>query len=575
MKSRGVGIALVMSICAALWLPVFGEEPQAPEATDARVEVDPYDVTRPVGAVRTYIDACREGDYVSAAKHLNLEGIPEAERAEQGPKLARWLKIVLDRKLWIEYERLSDEAAGDLEDGLPASLEKIGSLDEDGANILMERVQAADGRQVWRFASSTVARIPSLYEEHGYGALGEMLPASFMELHFLEVRLWQWIGLLLLVLASYFLSWALVQILYLVAKPIVARTKTEMDDRILRIVASPIMLLIALAIFTAGSYLLRFSSPVYGFLGNFEKGLALVALTWLAFRFVDVLSALLGERMERDGRRTATAALPLGRRAVKVFLIALALIGVLQNLGFNVTGLIAGLGVGGLAVALAAQKSIENLFGGVTLIADQPVRVGDFCRFSDGKVGTIEEIGLRSTKVRTLDRTIVTVPNSRFSEIDLENFAVRDRIRLATTLGLRYETTPDQLRHVLVGLRKVLIAHPLVANDPARVRFSGFGASSLDVEIFAFVTTSDFNEFCAVREDIYLRFMDVVSASGTGFAFPSQTVYMGRDDGLDSEEKRKAEEEVRVWRKEGKLPFPAFSEEEIAELNGTADYPPE
>jgi MscS family membrane protein len=334
------------------------------------------------------------------------------------------------------------------------------------------------------------------------------------------------------------------------------------------------MLLVALAIFTAGSYLLRFAAPVYTFLGHFEKGLVLVALTWLAFRFVDVVSALLAERMERDGRRTAIAALPLGRRAVKVFLIALALIGVLQNLGFNVTGLIAGLGVGGLAVALAAQKSIENLFGGVTLITDQPVRVGDFCRFSDGKLGTIEEIGLRSTKVRTLDRTVVTVPNSRFSEIDLENFAVRDRIRLATTLGLRYETTPDQLRHVLVGLRKVLIAHPKVSNDPARVRFSGFGAHSLDIEIFAFVTTSDFNEFCAVREDVFLRLMDVVATSGTGFAFPSQTLYMGRDDGLDPEGTRRAEEQVQVWRREGKLPFPDFSEEEIAEIDGTAEYPP-
>ncbi len=574
MNSRGVGIALILSVSAALWLPAFGEEPQAPEAAGAHAEIDPYDITRPVGAVRTFIDACRAGDYAAAAEQLNLEAIPEARRAEQGPKLARWLKIVLDRKLWIEYERLSNEVAGDVEDGLPENLEKIGALDGDGANILMERIRTADGALVWRFSSSTVARIPSLYEEYGYGALGEMLPASFMELHFLEVRLWQWIGLLLLLLASYFLSWAAVQILYLIAKPIVARTRTELDDRILRIVASPITLLIALAIFTVGSYLLRFSAPVYGFLGNFEKGLALVALTWLAFRFVDVLSALLAERMERDGRRTATAALPLGRRAVKVFLIALALIGVLQNLGFNVTGLIAGLGVGGLAVALAAQKSIENLFGGVTLIADQPVRVGDFCRFSDGKVGTIEEIGLRSTKVRTLDRTLVTVPNSRFSEIDLENFTVRDRIRLATTLGLRYETTPDQLRHVLVGLRKVLIAHPLVSNDPARVRFSGFGSSSLDIEIFAFVTTSDFNEFCAVREDIYLRFMDIVAASGTGFAFPSQTLYMGRDDGLDPEGTRRAEEQVQVWRKEGKFPFPNFSEEEIAELNGTAEYPP-
>ena len=207
-------------------------------------------------------------------------------------------------------------------------------------------------------------------------------------------------------------------------------------------------------------------------------------------------------------------------------------------------------------------------------MADQPIRVGDFCRFGDVKVGTVEEIGVRSTRIRTLDRTIVTIPNSEFAEIQLENFAARDQMRLYTMMGLRYETTPDQLRHVLAELRRLLAAHPLVTEAPRRVRFVGFGAHSLDLEVFAYIAVNDWNEFLKIREDIYLRMMDVVRESGTGFAFPSQTLYLGRDGGLDEELRQSAESQVRAWRGAGELPFPDFSEETIAEIDGTLDYPP-
>jgi MscS family membrane protein len=418
-----------------------------------------------------------------------------------------------------------------------------------------------------------VSRIPELYAEHGYGPLGELLPASMFEVRFLEIQLWQWIGLVALVLVAYLLSWVGALLLQLVARPIVARTRTVLDDQLLGLMLGPLRLILSLVLFTLGSLMLRFSVPVYRFLGGLEKAVAVLAITWVALRVVDIITALFNERLVAAGRVSAVAVLPLGRRTVKVFIIALALIAVLQNLGFQVTGLIAGLGVGGLAVALAAQKSIENLFGGVTIIADQPVRVGDFCRFGD-KIGTIEEIGLRSTRIRTLDRTRITVPNSQFSEIHVENFALRDKVRLFTMLGLRYETTPDQLRYVLTGLREVLVRHPSVGNDPARVRLVAFGAHSLDLEVFAYVMTSDWAEFCAIREDLYLRFMDVVNASGTGFAFPSQTLYLGRDGGMDEGLSRAAEAQVQHWREEGRLPFPDFAQQAIDEMDGTSDYPP-
>jgi MscS family membrane protein len=295
--------------------------------------------------------------------------------------------------------------------------------------------------------------------------------------------------------------------------------------------------------------------------------------TWILVRLVNILADVAKGKLEDSDRRAAVAVVPLGARTLKAFLLVIAGLALLQNLGFNVSGLIAGLGVGGLAVALAAQKTIANLFGGVSIIADQPVRVGDFCRYGDGQVGTVEEIGIRSTRVRSLDRTLVTVPNSDFSELRLENFAVRDRMRLHVTIGLRYETSPDQLRHVLTGLRKMLIAHPHVFEELRRVRFVGFGASSLDLEIFTYITTEDWNEFLAIREDIFLRVMDIVADSGTGFAFPSQTLYLGRDSGLDPDRTERAEGEVSKWRDATTLPFPEFSAETTAGI-APLEYPP-
>jgi small-conductance mechanosensitive channel len=231
--------------------------------------------------------------------------------------------------------------------------------------------------------------------------------------------------------------------------------------------------------------------------------------------------------------------------------------------------IVAGLGIGGLAVALAAQKTVENLFGGLTLITDQPVRAGDFCRVG-GWIGTVEDVGLRSTRIRTLDRTVVTIPNAAFAAMELENFARRDRIFFHPILNLRYETTPDQLRWLLVALKRLLVSHPMVSPEPARVRFVALGAHSLDLELFAYVRTTDFDEFLAVQEDLLLRIMDLVEESGTGFAFPSQTLYAAPDPGVDAERRVRAVEhhddlegrrrrvERRVGRERGpKLRLPA------------------
>ena len=242
-------------------------------------------------------------------------------------------------------------------------------------------------------------------------------------------------------------------------------------------------------------------------------------------------------------------------------------------LGVPVYGVIAGLGVGGLAFALAAKPSLENLIGGLNLFADKPIKVGDLCKYGT-EVGTIEAIGIRSTRIRGRDRTLTTIPNGMLATIPVVNLTQRDQMLIQFVIGVRCETRSEQLRYLLVRIREMLLGHPCIQPDSARARFIGFGASSLDIEVFAYVMTSDGAEFLALREDVLLRVMDIVEQSGTGFAFPSQTLYFARDDGLDANRTEVAEIQVRQWRDAGCLPFPNFSPEQMRQMRGAVAYPP-
>ena len=263
----------------------------------------------------------------------------------------------------------------------------------------------------------------------------------------------------------------------------------------------------------------------------------------------------------------------LGARTIGTLASVVIIGNAAQDLGLPLYSVVAGLGIGGLAVALAIRPTLENLIGGIMLYMDQPVRVGDFCSFGD-KTGTVENIGVRTTKIRALDRTLISIPNATLADMQLINWAKCDRMLISATIGLRYETENDQLRYVLVKFREMLHAHPKIHSETVRVRFADFGQSSLDIGVRIYALTQDFNEFHAIREDVLLRISEIVRKSGSGFAFPSQTLYMGRDDGLDGECGKTAAKEVESWRKAGKLPFPRLAADRIEQLKGTLDYPP-
>lgn len=263
----------------------------------------------------------------------------------------------------------------------------------------------------------------------------------------------------------------------------------------------------------------------------------------------------------------------LGERILKFVIFVVGMLAVLSNLGFNMSTFLAGLGIGGLAIGFGAQKTIENLFGGVSVLGDEVFRVGDVCRFGD-RTGVVEDIGLRSTRIRTDERTLVAIPNGVVATINLENFSRRDKILFKTTLGLRLESKADHVRFVLAETRRLLYSHPKIETKTVRVRLTDIAGTSLSMEVVAYILTRDFNEYAAVREDVLLRIMDVLEDSGGGLSLPAQTLYLSRDTGVEKEKADAAVKKIAELRDGKQLPFPDFHDEDISSLKGSIEYPP-
>lgn len=489
----------------------------------------------PRGALFQYLKDARQARWDDAARALDLSDVLEGERKTRGPALARELKVVLDRTIWFDLDTVSDQPGGTIVEGLPEDVERLGTITTASGpvDITMRRVHETDSgsRLVWKFSPVLVERLPALYEEFRYGWVGEHAPRLLQTMGPSNLEKWQLVGLLAVVVFAWIVSWLLTKALVGLARPHTLRTPTRVDNRLVKILPRPVRWTLTLAV-------------IWGSLSVLD--LTPTSLTWIhrglfAFGFVTIMlyvaAAAEGfaqaarEKFEREGQSSGAGVVDIAMRLVKIVLVLIGVTGLLQLFGFNVTTIIAGLGIGGIAVALAAQKTIENLFGGLTLMADRPVRIGDFCRFGTQE-GWVEDIGLRSTRVRTPARTVISVPNSVFSNVDIENLTSRDRMRFFTTFNLRYETTPDQMREVLGQLRALLSGHPKVGTELLRVRFTAFGPSSLDIELNAYILTASVDEFLEIRESLLLQIMELVSKAGSGFAFPSQTVYMTRDQGL-------------------------------------------
>jgi len=510
-----------------------GEPATAAPKAAVQPEKDPFGRETPQGMVAGLMSALAAADYERAVRFFELEMVSGARgwTVLSGAGLAQRFQQVLDRVgSIITPAELSNDPNGALNDGLAEDVERFGSIKASDREVplLAKRVKR-DGKSLWLVSESTLDEIPeslrSLSEGASTRAVIDLLPQG-PTVGGAPVS--HWISLLLAACLSFALAWLLMKM----RGPIERLVRHGGDEtKLSRFIAAstgPLRLLLALLLFglatqvlgvsVVARYRVLFGAQVLGWFGA----------AWLLWRWADAASEVILGRMSRRGQLTAYSAISFLNRAFKAFLGVLIVAALLRAFGVNVTAGLAALGVGGLAIALGAQKLFENLIGSLTLIADRPVRIGDFCRFGT-TLGTIEEIGIRSTRIRTLDRTVMTVPNGEFAAMHIENYSQRDRFWFHPTLNLRYETGADQMRRIIQSLDSMLRDHPKVDANSARVRFVGLGAHSLDVELFCYVHALDHSGFLETQEELLLSCMEIVAANGTGFAFPSQTLYLRQD----------------------------------------------
>lgn len=309
-----------------------------------------------------------------------------------------------------------------------------------------------------------------------------------------------------------------------------ARTETEADDVALRAVLGPIGSLILIAgVYVAFRILAAGLADALLWSDKIFKLATTLLVAWALFRLTDAAAIAAMEVARRTDSDFDDSLVPLLRKSAKVLIALLAFVLGAQNLGYSVSGLLAGLGLGGLAFALAAKDTIANLFGGVTILLDRPFKVGDWITF-DGTDGVVEEIGLRSTRIRTFAKTLTTVPNQTLSNAVAENHSLMPKRRIKMTVGVTYDATPDQMRRLVAEVEDMLKTHPGIDQDFMLVKFTEFGASSLDLFVYCFTVTTDWAEHLQMRQEVNLGIMDIVAGLGLGIAFPTRTVHLIRDE---------------------------------------------
>ncbi len=490
-----------------------GAAPKAEAPTDSLRRVSPR------SAIYAFLQACHTGQYDLASDYLDLRRIRSDQRNTEGPELAKDLCQILDRDTHFEVGRLSNDADGNTRDRLPTNVDELTSIDVNARStqLTMQRI-TQNGLSVWLVSPDTVAQIPKLRVSVDESAFEKKLPAVFVETRFIGTSLWVWGVLLLTALLISLLSKLLARAFLMLLKPI-ANRYTKLHAHRLEAFVEPVRFAVSVMVFGALVEVIGPSALVRDYLYKLLTLLFVLSCASILMRIVDIVSDTVSSRLDPRQRAFSYSVMPLLVRAVKIVVFSIAVLFVLGAWGYNTNAILAGLGVGGVAVALASQKTIENLFGGISVISDRPVLVGDVCQFG-GQIGTVEDIGLRSTRIRTADRTLVTVPNASFSTMTLENYSKRDRMLFKPTLSLRKDTAPEDIRKMMDAIAGIMKDHPEVDPTGVPVRFSKIAKESFDLDLFSYVLTTDGDQFLRVQNELLLRIIEAARTLKVEFAVP-------------------------------------------------------
>ena len=567
LRKAFVFLLLIAYRPAVAQLPVSGAANKTPSISPA----DPLNRTTPSGTVLGFLQAAQDGNNNLAAQYLQMSA---TRRQSEGEQMAIKLKYVMDHAFAGSLKGLSTSPDGTPQDGVPLGRQKLGTMAAGDVEAELELVRVNDpsAGKIWLFSSDTLAKVPELYDQSEARQTAYKYVPNVLVKHELGgMPLWQWLGLLLGVLIAITLGW-LVLVLLEIPLHLWARRRGHLDLVNWRTVSGPGWIVTSTLVHRIlSSYLgMPLLSRHYYF--EVTSVALIIGATWIFWRVVRWSLRRVRNRALAHGHVGTGSLMLLGERLIKAVIFVAGALAIFTSLGFNMTTALAGLGIGGLAIGFGAQQTIANLFGGVSVLGDEVIRVGDVCRFGD-KTGTVEDIGLRSTRIRTEERTLVAIPNGTVATINVENFSRRDKILLKTNLNVRPETKADHLRFVLAELRRLLYSHPKVETSSVRVRLTDVAGTSHTVEVVCYILTQDYNEYAAVREDLLLRMMDIVEDAGSGLAAPAQTLYLGRATGLEKDKAETAAKKIAELRDGKQLPFPDYHRDDISSFKGTIEYP--
>src|SRR5579872_1448842 len=542
---------LISVLCLATSLPCVAQSPLSSvlsPASNSSSPTDPLGRTTPSGTVLGFLHAAQSGDFSIASQYLQMTA---AHRQTEGEQIASQLNAVLNSPAANSVRVGSfTQPDGIPQEGVPLGRQKLGTMVSGDVEADLDLVRVADpsAGKIWLISSDTLTKIPELYDQVEARQVASKLPAVLVKHQFGGMPLWQWLALLIGLPVAAGIGWLALVLLEIPVRWW-ARRRGQIEIANWQSVSAPAWLL-------AGTLVHQFFARYLGiallprhYYFQISSIALIISVTWILWRVVRWSLRRVRNRALARGHAGTGSLMLLGERMLKAVIFVGGVLAVLSNLGFNMSTALAGLGIGGIAI-----------------------RVGDVCRFGD-RTGVVEDIGLRSTRIRTEDRTLVAIPNGTVATINLENLSRRDKILFKTVLGLRPESKADHVRFVLAELRRLLYSHPKIETKTVRVRLTDIAGTSLSVEVVSYILTQDFNEFAAVREDLLLRMMDVMEDSGGGLALPSQTLYLSRDSGVEKEKAEKAVQKIAELRDGKQLPFPDFHQDDISSFKGSIEYP--
>lgn len=522
----------------------------------------------PLQMVALLVEAHERKDLDAAGEFLDMRYLPETMEIRTSANLMAALRVVWNQQNLVDITHISDRPEGKLDDGLPEYRDLLGVIYKDDGEevpIYLQRIPDGEGGKIWKISNASVSRIPELWDDLGYGPIAVWLQLHLPSYEFAGMMTWQLIAAVAFLFSAWYLSklagWLLLRL--------ALRIPNTFPQGIENFFTGSLRLFLFLLFFRLLMDQLALSLAARVYLNS--SGVDFIAFSILLMGVISLARDYNIRRLERAGNRQYVALLKPFTTIVKF--VALMIVGLVwaERAGYNMSTIIAGLGVGSLAVALAAQKTLENVIGAITLYTARPVNPGDLCRFGN-IVGVVEEIGLRSTMIRTLNRTMLAVPNSVFSSVEVENFSHRDRIRYYQHIELQMATA-DQLRVILGRLRELFLSYDEVMQDTVSIRLEKVAAATAVIRIDAGVNTTDYQRYLAIAEDLNLYMIELVHEAGAVFSGPGQVLqlrdfYQASDDTIGAIESQLAE-----WRESEELPFPDFTNAEKQALQGSIRLP--